>query len=98
MSASNVDQELGWTREEYKKIGVKYAFIRSVRETDWYPHYIHNPDTLISGQAGRAEDVNLKIRAIISEDRTNLVVPSQTIHGDSTGTYWRTECATCRMY
>ena len=25
VSASNVDQELGWTREEYKKIGVKYA-------------------------------------------------------------------------
>jgi hypothetical protein len=23
ISASNVDQELGWTREEYKKIGVK---------------------------------------------------------------------------
>ena len=25
VSASNVDQELGWTREEYKKIGVKYC-------------------------------------------------------------------------
>jgi hypothetical protein len=42
VSASNVDQELGWTREEFKKIGVKYAFLRSVRENDWYPHYIHN--------------------------------------------------------
>ena len=30
ISASNVDQELGWTREEFKKIGVKYAFMRSV--------------------------------------------------------------------
>ena len=29
VSASNVDQELGWTREEYKKIGVEYAFLRS---------------------------------------------------------------------
>jgi len=47
VSASNVDQELGWTREEYKKIGVKYAFMRSVRENDWYPHYIHNLDNLI---------------------------------------------------
>jgi ABC-type nitrate/sulfonate/bicarbonate transport system substrate-binding protein len=47
VSASNVDQELGWTREEFKKIGVKYAFIRSVRENDWYPHYIHNLDNLI---------------------------------------------------
>jgi ABC-type nitrate/sulfonate/bicarbonate transport system substrate-binding protein len=47
VSASNVDQELGWTREEFKKIGVKYAFFRSVRENDWYPHYIHNLDNLI---------------------------------------------------
>jgi ABC-type nitrate/sulfonate/bicarbonate transport system substrate-binding protein len=47
VSASNVDQELGWTKEEFKKIGVKYAFLRSVRENDWYPHYIHNLDNLI---------------------------------------------------
>jgi ABC-type nitrate/sulfonate/bicarbonate transport system substrate-binding protein len=47
VSASNVDQELGWTREEYKKIGVKYAYFRSVRENDFYPHYIHNLDNLI---------------------------------------------------
>ena len=33
VSASNVDQELGWTREEYKKIGVKYAYLRSPRRT-----------------------------------------------------------------
>jgi len=24
VSASNVDQELGWTKEEYKKLGVQY--------------------------------------------------------------------------
>ncbi|MCG3203596.1 MAG: 2'-hydroxybiphenyl-2-sulfinate desulfinase [Elusimicrobia bacterium] len=47
VSASNVDQELGWTKEEYKKIGVKYAFLRSARENDWYPHYIHNLDNMI---------------------------------------------------
>jgi ABC-type nitrate/sulfonate/bicarbonate transport system substrate-binding protein len=47
VSASNVDQELGWTREEYKKIGVKYAFLRSQRGNDWYPHYIYNLDNLI---------------------------------------------------
>jgi ABC-type nitrate/sulfonate/bicarbonate transport system substrate-binding protein len=47
VSASNVDQELGWTREEYKKIGVKYGFIRSTPLTDWYPHYIHNQENLI---------------------------------------------------
>lgn len=47
ISASNVDQELGWTKEEYKKIGVKFAYLRSQRENDWYPHYIHNLDNLI---------------------------------------------------
>ncbi|MEI6634238.1 MAG: ABC transporter substrate-binding protein [Chlamydiota bacterium] len=47
VSASNVDQELGWTREEFKKIGVKYAFMRSAVENDWYPHYIHNLDNLV---------------------------------------------------
>jgi ABC-type nitrate/sulfonate/bicarbonate transport system substrate-binding protein len=44
VSASNVDEALGWTREEFKKIGVKYAYFRSVRENDWYPHYVHNLD------------------------------------------------------
>jgi ABC-type nitrate/sulfonate/bicarbonate transport system substrate-binding protein len=47
VSASNVDQELGWTREEYKKIGIRYAFLRSRRENNWYPHYIHNMENLI---------------------------------------------------
>ena len=47
VSAANVDQELGWTREEFKKIGVKYAYLRSNPENDWYPHYIHNMDNLI---------------------------------------------------
>ena len=47
VSASNVDQELNWTREEYKKLGVDYSFFRSRRGNDWYPHYIHNLDNLI---------------------------------------------------
>jgi len=47
ISASNVDQELGWVREEYKKLGVQYGFLRCTRENDWYPHYIHNLDNLI---------------------------------------------------
>lgn len=47
VSASNIDQELGWTREEFKKMGVKYGFLRSRRENNWYPHYIHNLDNLI---------------------------------------------------
>jgi ABC-type nitrate/sulfonate/bicarbonate transport system substrate-binding protein len=47
VSASNVDQELGWTKEEYKKIGVQYLYLRSRGENDWYPHYIHNLDNMI---------------------------------------------------
>jgi ABC-type nitrate/sulfonate/bicarbonate transport system substrate-binding protein len=47
VSASNVDQELGWTREEYKKIGVEYLYLRARAENNWYPHYIHNLDNLI---------------------------------------------------
>ena len=47
MSASNVDEALGWTRDEFRKLGVKYSYFRSVRENDWYPHYIHNLDNLI---------------------------------------------------
>ena len=27
---------MGWTREEYKKIGAKYGFLRSCRENNWY--------------------------------------------------------------
>ena len=47
VSANNVDQELGWCREEFKKIGVEYAYFRSRKETNSYPHYIHNLDNLI---------------------------------------------------
>jgi len=47
VSASNVDQELGWVKEEYAKIGVEYAYFRSRRENNWYPHYVHNLDNLI---------------------------------------------------
>jgi ABC-type nitrate/sulfonate/bicarbonate transport system substrate-binding protein len=47
VSASNVDQELGWVKEEYSKIGVEFAYFRSRRETNWYPHYIHNQENLI---------------------------------------------------
>ena len=47
VSASNVDQELGWTKEEYKKIDVHFAYFRSREENNWYPHYVHNLDNLI---------------------------------------------------
>jgi hypothetical protein len=47
VSANNIDQELGWCREEYKKIGLEYAYFRHAPENNWYPHYIHNLDNLI---------------------------------------------------
>ena len=47
ISASNVDQELGWTKEEYKKMDVSYLYLRARKENDWYPHYIHNMDNII---------------------------------------------------
>ncbi|MGB5382684.1 MAG: hypothetical protein WBN19_02475 [Lutimonas sp.] len=47
VSANNIDQELGWCREEFKKIGIEYDYFRHAPENDWYPHYIHNLDNLI---------------------------------------------------
>jgi ABC-type nitrate/sulfonate/bicarbonate transport system substrate-binding protein len=46
VSASNVDESLGWVREEFKKVGVNYQYFRSSSLNDWYPHYIHNLDNL----------------------------------------------------
>ena len=68
VSASNIDQELGWVREELKKIDVEYSFLRSVRENNWYPHYIHNMDNLIRvGGCYPAIQANADVR------RTRLV-------------------------
>ena len=47
VSANNIDQELGWCKTDFKQIGVDYSYFRSRRETDFYPHYIHNLDNLI---------------------------------------------------
>ena len=47
VSASNVDQELGWTKAEFKKLGVEYLYLRAREENNWYPHYVHNMDNLI---------------------------------------------------
>ena len=46
VSPSNVDQEIGWVKEEFKKINIAYRFLRSSPENDWYPHYVHNLDNL----------------------------------------------------
>ena len=47
VSASHVEQELGGSIEENEKIGVKYGFLRSRRENNWYPHSITSLDNLI---------------------------------------------------
>jgi ABC-type nitrate/sulfonate/bicarbonate transport system substrate-binding protein len=47
VSANNIDQELGWCKTDFKATGIDYSYFRSRRETDWYPHYIHNLDNLI---------------------------------------------------
>lgn len=47
VSPSNVDQEIGWVKEEFKKINIAYKFLRSTPENDWYPHYVHNLDNLM---------------------------------------------------
>ena len=79
VSASNVDQELGWTREEFKKIGVRYAFLRSRRENNWYPHYIHNLDNLIRfGGLFPPVHVNADLR------RTRLLGATQVFEGGCT--------------
>jgi ABC-type nitrate/sulfonate/bicarbonate transport system substrate-binding protein len=47
VSPSNIDQEVGWVKEEFKKMDIAYKFLRSTTENDWYPHYVHNLDNLM---------------------------------------------------
>ena len=76
VSASNVDQEIGWVREELKKIGVAYKFLRSTTENDWYPHYVHNLDNLMRfGGCFPAIHVNADIR------RTRLIGTTHVYEG-----------------
>jgi ABC-type nitrate/sulfonate/bicarbonate transport system substrate-binding protein len=76
VSASNVDQEIGWVREELKKIGIAYKFLRSTTENDWYPHYVHNLDNLMRfGGCFPAIHVNADIR------RTRLIGTTHVYEG-----------------
>jgi ABC-type nitrate/sulfonate/bicarbonate transport system substrate-binding protein len=73
VSASNVDQELGWVREELKKIGVTYAYLRSTRDNDWYPHYIHNLDNMVRvGGCFPAIHVNADLRRTVLLGTTHV--------------------------
>ena len=76
VSANNVDQELGWTKEEFKKVGVEYAYFRSRNENNFYPHYIHNLDNLIRfGGLYPPIAVNADVR------RTRLLGATQVYEG-----------------
>jgi ABC-type nitrate/sulfonate/bicarbonate transport system substrate-binding protein len=76
VSPSNVDQEIGWVKEEFKKIGIAYKFLRSTRENDWYPHYIHNLDNLMRyGGCNPAIHVQADIR------RTRLIGTTHVYEG-----------------
>ena len=76
VSANNVDQELGWCREEFKKLGVEYAYFRSRPENNWYPHYVHNLDNLVRfGGLYPPIHVNADIR------RTRLLGATQVHEG-----------------
>ena len=77
VSANNVDQELGWCREEFKKIGVEYAYFRHAPENNWYPHYIHNLDNLIRfgvryGPILLKKDFGRGLRAILIQDEHRM--------------------------
>jgi len=54
VSANNVDQELGWCREEYKKIGVEYAYFRhrTQEEMQSRDRRLRN-DVIVTGGWGR---------------------------------------------
>jgi len=76
ISPSNVDQELGWVKEELKKIGIAYKYLRSTTENDWYPHYVHNLDNLMRyGGCGPAIHTQADIR------RTRLIGTTHVYEG-----------------
>jgi ABC-type nitrate/sulfonate/bicarbonate transport system substrate-binding protein len=76
VSPSNVDQEIGWVKEEFKKIGITYRYLRSTVENDWYPHYVHNLDNLMRyGGCFPAIHVQADVR------RTRLIGTTQVYEG-----------------
>ena len=76
VSPSNVDQEIGWVKEEFKKIGIAYRFLRSTTENDWYPHYVHNLDNLMRyGGCNPAIHVQADVR------RTRLIGTTHVYEG-----------------
>ena len=76
VSPSNVDQEIGWVKEEFKKMNIAYKFLRSTTENDWYPHYVHNLDNLMRyGGCNPAIHVQADVR------RTRLIGTTHVYEG-----------------
>jgi len=76
VSPSNVDQEIGWVKEEFKKMDIAYKFLRSTTENDWYPHYVHNLDNLMRyGGCNPAIHVQADVR------RTRLIGTTHVYEG-----------------
>lgn len=47
LAASNVADELGWLDEEFRRVGAKATFLRSLPENaGWLPHYTHGAPNL----------------------------------------------------
>ncbi|MFT3828167.1 MAG: ABC transporter substrate-binding protein [Opitutaceae bacterium] len=47
LTASNVAVELGWLDEEFKRVGAKATYLRSLPDNaGWIPHYTHSLDPL----------------------------------------------------
>lgn len=47
VSASTIDRQLGWVREEFQSRGVEYTHFRSDGKHDWYPHYTQSLDNMV---------------------------------------------------
>ena len=76
VSPSNIDQEVGWVKEEFKKMDIAYKFLRSTTENDWYPHYVHNLDNLMRyGGCNPAIHVQADVR------RTRLIGTTHVYEG-----------------
>jgi ABC-type nitrate/sulfonate/bicarbonate transport system substrate-binding protein len=76
VSPSNIDQEIGWVKEEFKKMDIAYKFLRSTSENDWYPHYVHNLDNLMRyGGCNPAIHVQADVR------RTRLIGTTHVYEG-----------------
>ena len=76
VSPSNIDQEIGWVKEEFKKMDIAYKFLRSTTENDWYPHYVHNLDNLMRyGGCNPAIHVQADVR------RTRLIGTTHVYEG-----------------